>query len=101
MAFVPLHNHSDYSLLDGASQISKIFAAFNILSSSNTLPINCIPIGNPLVSKPQGILIAGRPAKLAGTVNRSDKYIDSGSLTKSPFKKAVVGQVGVNKTSTF
>ncbi len=24
MAFVPLHNHSDYSLLDGASQISKI-----------------------------------------------------------------------------
>jgi len=65
------------------------------------LPINWIPIGNPLVSKPQGILIAGRPAKLAGTVNRSDKYIESGSLTKSPFKKAVVGQVGVNKTSTF
>ena len=24
MGFVPLHNHSDYSLLDGASQISKI-----------------------------------------------------------------------------
>ena len=24
MAFVPLHNHSDYSLLDGASQVSKI-----------------------------------------------------------------------------
>ena len=65
------------------------------------MPINCTPIGNPLVSKPQGILIAGRPAKLAGTVNRSDKYIESGSLTKSPFKKAVVGQVGVNKTSAF
>ena len=101
MAFIPLHNHSDYSLLDGASQISKIFAAFNSLCSSKTLPINCIPIGNPLVSKPQGILIAGSPAKLAGTVNKSDKYIESGSLTKSPFKKAVVGQVGVNKISTF
>ena len=24
MGFIPLHNHSDYSLLDGASQISKI-----------------------------------------------------------------------------
>ena len=24
MGFVSLHNHSDYSLLDGASQISKI-----------------------------------------------------------------------------
>jgi len=24
MGFVPLHNHSDFSLLDGASQISKI-----------------------------------------------------------------------------
>ena len=24
MGFVPLHNHSDYSLLDGASQVSKI-----------------------------------------------------------------------------
>ena len=24
MSFVPLHNHSDYSLLDGASQVSKI-----------------------------------------------------------------------------
>ena len=24
MGFVPLHNHSDYSLLDGASQVSNI-----------------------------------------------------------------------------
>ena len=30
-----------------------------------------------------------------------DKYIASGSFIKSPFKKAVVGQVGVNKISTF
>ena len=63
------------------------------------MPINCIPIGNPFVSKPQGMLIAGRPAKLAGTVKRSDKYIESGSLAKSPFKKAVVGEVGVSKIS--
>ena len=51
--------------------------------------------GKPLVSKPQGILMAGSPAKFTGTVNRSDKYIESGSLVKSPFRKAVVGQVGV------
>ena len=24
MGFVPIHNHSDYSLLDGASQVSKL-----------------------------------------------------------------------------
>ena len=54
-----------------------------------------------MVSKPQGILIAGSPARLAGTVKRSDKYIESGSLTKSPFKYAVDGHVGVNKISTF
>ena len=58
-------------------------------------------MGNPLVSKPQGILIAGSPAKFTGTVNRSDKYIESGSLAKSPFRKAVVGHVGVNKISTL
>ena len=45
--------------------------------------------------------MAGSPAKLAGTVNKSDKYIERGSFTKSPFKKAVVGQVGVSKISTF
>jgi len=31
MGFVPLHNHSDYSLLDGASQISKIVDILQIL----------------------------------------------------------------------
>ena len=68
-----------------------MFAAFNILFSSSTLPISWRPIGKPLVSKPQGMLMAGNPDKLTGTVNKSDKYIDKGSLTKSPFKKAVEG----------
>ncbi|MBK16996.1 MAG: DNA polymerase III subunit alpha [Prochlorococcus sp. SP3034] len=31
MGFVPLHNHSDYSLLDGASQVSKIVERANNL----------------------------------------------------------------------
>ncbi len=31
MGFVPLHNHSDYSLLDGASQVSKIVERANDL----------------------------------------------------------------------
>ena len=58
-------------------------------------------MGKPFVSNPHGILIAGSPAKLAGTVKRADKYIERGSFRKSPFKKAVVGQVGVYKISTF
>ena len=31
MGFVPLHNHSDYSLLDGASQVTKIVERANDL----------------------------------------------------------------------
>ena len=31
MGFVPLHNHSDYSLLDGASQVPKIVERANQL----------------------------------------------------------------------
>ena len=58
-------------------------------------------VGNPDLSKPQGKLIAGNPAKLAGIVSKSDKYIAIGLSTFSPDPKAVVGEVGANKISTL
>ena len=60
-----------------------------------------IGIGRPDSSKPQGRLIAGSPAKLAGIVSRSERYIETGSSECEPALKAVVGAVGVSKTSTF
>ena len=37
MGFVSLHNHSDYSLLDGASQISKrsILCDYKLIINTN------------------------------------------------------------------
>ena len=42
------------------------------------LPISWRPKGRPNLSFPVGTLIAGRPAKLAVTVNTSFKYMSSG-----------------------
>ena len=67
---------------------------FRSPDSSKDLPINCKPIGRPRVSKPTGIERAGIPARLTEIVKMSLKYIDTGSLTFSPSKKAVVGDVG-------
>ena len=63
--------------------------------------MSCNPIGKPDLSKPHGKLIAGNPAKLAGIVNKSDKYIAIGLLIFLPDPKAVVGEVGANKISTL
>ena len=46
MAFVPLHNHSDYSLLDGASQLPAISVPCGF--SAAGLPIGMQLIGNVL-----------------------------------------------------
>ena len=47
---------------------SNVYAAFSIVSSSNLFPINCIPIGIPFLSTPQGSDIPGSPAIFTGTV---------------------------------
>ena len=72
-----------------------------IVSSSNFLPIICIPIGSPLLSIPQGIDIPGNPAIFTETVHISAKYISIGFVDFSPNLNAVVGDVGVTITSYF
>ena len=52
-------------------------------------------------NKPQGTEIAGVPARFAGTVNRSARYICSGSAARSPILKAGTGEVGEAIKSTF
>ena len=45
--------------------------------------------------------MAGRPARLAGTVKKSAIYIERGSSNLSPNLKGNVGEVGVKIRSTF
>ena len=71
----------------------------NIALSSNSRPVSCIPTGKPAAVNPHGTLIAGRPARLALTVNTSARYIWSGSETRSPTRNAAVGLVGIATTS--
>jgi hypothetical protein len=56
-------------------------------------------MGSPRESKPHGTLIAGTPARFAGIVNTSDRYIARGSSARSPIRNAVVGDVGDTSTS--
>ena len=76
-------------------------ALFSTVCSSKGLPINCKPKGRLFWSYPAGIEIAGNPAKFAGTVNTSFKYIAIGSSMFSPIAKADEGVVGVSIVSTF
>ena len=57
------------------------------------------PIGSPAWVKPQGTDTPGIPARLAGTVNTSLRYIWSGSAL-SPILNATFGVVGAAITST-
>ena len=57
------------------------------------------PIGSPAPSRPHGTLIAGTPARFAGIVKMSDRYMASGSSVFSPIRNAVVGDVGETSTS--
>ena len=52
------------------------------------------PIGSPASSNPHGTLIAGTPARFAGIVKMSFRYIAIGSSAFSPIRNAVVGDVG-------
>ena len=52
------------------------------------------PTGKPSGAWPHGMLIAGMPARSAGIVNTSDRYMASGSAVFSPSRNAVVGDVG-------
>ena len=76
------------------------FGTRNTVSSSKARPVICRPSGNPSVESPAGTEIAGTPARLAGTVKTSFKYIAIGSSVFSPIAKAAEGVVGVRMQST-
>ena len=61
----------------------------------------CRPSGSPSPESPAGTEIAGTPARLAGTVKTSFKYIAIGSSVFSPMAKAADGAVGVRMQSTL
>ena len=71
-----------------------LWAKFRSPDSSKDCPVNCRPMGSPVLSNPTGIEMAGMPARFAVIVKISLKYIDTGSLVFSPSAKAVVGDVG-------
>ena len=73
----------------------------NNFSSSNGFAIRWRPNGKPSWDNPPGSDIAGNPARLAGTVKISFKYIWIGSSIFSPIAKAASGVVGVRIMSTF
>ena len=75
-------------------------AARSTVASSNGRPISCRPSGSPSADSPAGTEMPGRPARLAGTVNTSFRYIWIGSSIFSPIRKAALGVVGVSSTST-
>ena len=79
------------------ADFSNTWAVLIKPGSSNALAISWIPIGRPNLSKPTGNDIPGRPAKLAGTVKISFKYIVNGSCFL-PNSKDVVGVDGTVET---
>ncbi len=58
------------------------------------------PSGSPSTDNPAGTEIAGKPARFAGTVNTSFRYIAIGSSLLSPIAKAAEGAVGAKMQST-
>ena len=62
----------------------------------------CSPTGRlSSGDRPDGTDIPQCPARFSGSVQRSNRYIASGSSTFSPSGNAVVGVAGDTSTSTF
>src|SRR6202012_2725180 len=73
-------------------------AASTIAPSPNAGATSWKPTGRPSVT-PQGMEIAGIPARDIGIVNRSFMYMASGSSVLAPSSNAGVGLVGVTTKS--
>ena len=56
------------------------------------------PTGSPS-DRPHGIDTPGRPAMLTGSVQASDRYIETGSASRAPSRNATVGEVGATRAS--
>ena len=74
---------------------------FSSVSSPKAGAMICKPKGKPFVSNPAGTDIAGRPARLTGTVSTSFMYMSMGSVGGLSRLKAGVGVDGVKRTSTL
>jgi len=59
------------------------------------------PTGRPASVKPAGTLTPAMAAMFAPTVKRSERYIASGSSSRSPSRNAGVGLVGPMMQSHF
>src|ERR1700730_11275488 len=77
---------------------SSAYAAASRRFSLNAGPASWNPTGSPSLS-PEGIEIAGTPASGIGTVQKSFRYIVSGSSVLAPSSNAVQGLVGVTTKS--
>jgi hypothetical protein len=55
-------------------------------------------MGRPLLVRPQGTLMPGKPARLQLRVKTSARYMSTG-LARSPRRNAAVGEVGDRMTS--
>ena len=77
---------------------SSANAASSSRLSLNAGPASWKPTGRPSLS-PHGIEIAGIPASDIGTVQKSFRYIASGSSVFAPSSNAVHGLVGVTMKS--
>jgi hypothetical protein len=85
-----------YANLYSSDRNERIVEAYP--PEENSQPAACLK-ASPAFS-PQGIDIPGSPAKFAGIVKISCKYISVGSSLFSPALKAVPGVVGDKITST-
>src|SRR6056297_1393862 len=80
-------------------------ATCRMLASANLCPMICRPTGRKSEDAeeegafPTGRLIAGNPAKLAGTGNKSSAYMSTLLPAALPKGYATVGAVGLIKTS--
>src|SRR5919197_6431813 len=68
-------------------------AAASSRSSANAGPMNWMARGSPAVSRPDGMVMAGKPAKLAGELNE-------GSPVVVRSRGAGPGAAGARRTST-
>src|SRR5918995_4818394 len=73
-------------------------AARSSIGSVKWSPMSWTPTGSPS-ERPPGTLMAGTPARLAGTAQMSWRYMARGSSVLAPSSKATEGEVGEMRTS--
>src|SRR3989338_3912684 len=69
-----------------------------ISASRKWRPISWNPTGSPAPVFGPGTEMAGSPARFAGPVKTSERYMETGSSIFSPILKAGVGDVGARRT---